>query len=1205
MNVKNRPFLASVEVPPLASMPWYGVVQQQTQTLESSLELDVGEGETNSMDEDYDSQSSQDLEYSSPPRKKFRASTTRGYQIITFRASEPLQPQQSPLSTHPSSKNVCTELSHVDASLPCPSVPTSTCKTLYKLSMTFGPHGFTCWKCHQLVSPKGLLAHIKRKAHKEIQPKDSQAAITHILQSHKIPEGLHYFSHPTELPNAIPGLIPTLAYKCPQCPRWIRSADLPTPKGKCRHAVAHFKEEHGDLTMPDVSEFKGRYIMRPYCEGNTEEGGRARISNLVIVLPENWMPSGVETSRPANARVNRHNVTAAPQESFLLKIGWPQYVRGLGVVHMRYLMELVEIPSQHRVKELMDANPKRAALENGLLVLDGLHVGYLKDANEFLKSCHPSIRKAVTSGSRANYRLIKDKTYTRYRTPIAKTVFMVLREYHISKLKDKLPQERLGSFRVILSKHQRQATKALHGYIMEEELNHDRLLELLHDLLASLVRHKIHGSGKMECPTDQSLCLLSLREDDRFQLANPLTADCAGLQFAFFSIIIHFARLEAKSSSAFRPFEAKSWSSAHDGIPSTTSSLDLQMHGQEAKCDQIMLSDELEDDDTDSETSDTEYGDEEARSVHRIIEREKAAFLTPLPRPDYFTPFDRMKNIWFECRPTAFKESRDFGFIFSADGQSVTVADGDNHRHQLSITDIGREAQKVLQKLEQCIEESLPDEVHHLFHSFHSIASSFCDDLNDSHSVFLQRPNASRLEPIILSVKDGLCKSLWTDPIWTVEDSGTKVLNESAARGWLKFNDEIISLITTAFALTCGIPPRGFQFHTMQYNHCQTSGNLRSLFIIEGLPALGNPAAKQSNKSIQECLWLFPPSLASPFLFYFGVLRPIVIEILLDLQEDISYQETHIFMHTFPKQRRQDDLPHFWSGPDINQALQSHTKALPIRLTCNLLRHLHTAFFRQFFPGLCDPGHDDSLVDLQGQHHWYTGDRHYGKIIGSIPSTLGMSMTEARRYASISQLLQVLYQLSPPDESWCDLLSSTHILPTLKHETLAYSVAQKLVIQEYGILVLGNATASSQSVTGVLQNAPYFHLPTRAGEAIGDGVLIQVLHTLLFGGGIPEKFSRPPPGGYSVVDVATAITLIIHALEEWSTGIHKPIIRSVDMKATEHFNNVRQSAINILEKVRNQWEKEWFILSEVVHTHRVQPQCRAWHVRGLPLVELD
>lgn len=74
----------------------------------------------------------------------------------------------------------------------------------------------------------------------------------------------------------------------------------------------------------------------------------------------------------------------------------------------------------------------------------------------------------------------------------------------------------------------------LHHYIMEEELNNDQLLELLHDLLASLVHHKIHGSDKMEYPTDQSLCLLSLRDNDQFQLANPLTADCSGLQFAFF-----------------------------------------------------------------------------------------------------------------------------------------------------------------------------------------------------------------------------------------------------------------------------------------------------------------------------------------------------------------------------------------------------------------------------------------------------------------------------------------------------------------------------------------------------------------------------------------------------------------------------------------------------------------------------------------------
>jgi hypothetical protein len=195
---------------------------------------------------------------------------------------------------------------------------------------------------------------------------------------------------------------------------------------------------------------------------------------------------------------------------------------------------------------------------------------------------------------------------------------MVLREYHISKLKDKFQQERLGSFRVVLSKLQRQAAKALHHYIMEEELNHDRLLELLHDLLASLVRHKIHGSDKMECPTDQSLCLLSLRDNGQFQLANPLTADCSGLQFAFFSIIIHFARLEARSLSLFQPFEANSWSNVQNGAPSAAGTfLDSEMRMEDASCHLTVLPDELVDDDTDSETSDIEFNDEEARNIHR------------------------------------------------------------------------------------------------------------------------------------------------------------------------------------------------------------------------------------------------------------------------------------------------------------------------------------------------------------------------------------------------------------------------------------------------------------------------------------------------------------------------------------------------------------------------------------------------------------
>jgi len=50
--------------------------------------------------------------------------------------------------------------------------------------------------------------------------------------------------------------------------------------------------------------------------------------------------------------------------------------------------------------------------------------------------------------------------------------------------------------------------------------------------------------------------------------------------------------------------------------------------------------------------------------------------------------------------------------------------------------------------------------------------------------------------------------------------------------------------------------------------------------------------------------------------------------------------------------------------------------------------------------------------------------------------------------------------------------------------------------------------------------------PTKAGEKIGDEVLVQVLHAVLFGEGTPKMFGIPPPGGYTAHDVATAVTLV-------------------------------------------------------------------------------
>lgn len=143
---------------------------------------------------------------------------------------------------------------------------------------------------------------------------------------------------------------------------------------------------------------------------------------------------------------------------------------------------------------------------------------------------------------------------------MTKTLSMLLRAYHFVRINDPSYSNRLGSFSVASSKCQLEATRTLYRYLIsagdksEEEFD-DQSIKLVHELLVSLVHHDIHGTRKMECPTDQSLFLLSLRRSPQgtlqFQTANRLTHDCATLQYWFFTIVTHIARLEADGKDNF------------------------------------------------------------------------------------------------------------------------------------------------------------------------------------------------------------------------------------------------------------------------------------------------------------------------------------------------------------------------------------------------------------------------------------------------------------------------------------------------------------------------------------------------------------------------------------------------------------------------------------------------------------------------------
>ncbi|KAG2346995.1 hypothetical protein BDR05DRAFT_945405 [Suillus weaverae] len=182
------------------------------------------------------------------------------------------------------------------------------------------------------------------------------------------------------------------------------------------------------------------------------------------------------------------------------------------------------------------------------------------------------------------------------------------------------------------------------------------------------------------------------------------------------------------------------------------------------------------------------------------------------------------------------------------------------------------------------------------------------DNLSCWQSIFQQPANQPLLQPLIQMVYDQLM-------------AANKVLDEE---------QNILFLLNTAFHLFYNIAPRPFQLKSFRYDLDPDTGREWNLFIVWGVLALANPAAKQLGAAVQECLWAFPSSLVTPILFYLGILRPAFSKLLGLLCGNAKDYNIYIFVHAIPKHKRAGNL---WNGADINASLQKHTKSLSITLT--------------------------------------------------------------------------------------------------------------------------------------------------------------------------------------------------------------------------------------------------------------------------------
>lgn len=421
------------------------------------------------------------------------------------------------------------------------------------------------------------------------------------------------------------------------------------------------------------------------------------------------------------------------------------------------------------------------------------------------------------------------------------------------------------------------------------------------------------------------------------------------------------------------------------------------------------------------------------------------------------------------------------------DGQGLTLHNPTGPPSCVTFLELGRLAKGSITELNKRIKGCLPADCVDQYLGFPW--ETLSDDLLSDLSVFSQPANAPILKPIQNHLLDALLTQNLTS-------AGT--ISVVKARKWLHHHDCILAAITSAFTLTCGIPPRDFQYQSLQVAHDVTKGYSRSFFIIQRTPALGNPHAKQRGTKFRECLWGVPAVLAPPLLYFLGILKPVFSALLQRANIEHPLFDTYIFVRVIPTTARAStsnaepsraiELNALLSGSAINRILQEHMKGLQVQVTCGFLRNTFTAVCRQFFPWLAQPlgmQTGTSAMDAQGQHQTATSNAHYGRILVT-PRALKIPQERALRYLETSRAIQTLYGLTPPDEElqWTGngSMQQPAFILGRHHESAALMASRALVCQYYG---LGGAGLDAQNrnveaVKTILQSMPYATCPDEA-----------------------------------------------------------------------------------------------------------------------------
>ena len=452
----------------------------------------------------------------------------------------------------------------------------------------------------------------------------------------------------------------------------------------------------------------------------------------------------------------------------------------------------------------------------------------------------------------------------------------------------------------------------------------------------------------------------------------------------------------------------------------------------------------------------------------RYIEQNRKWTRPRIGKDGLSTPYNRMKTIWAKVFYAARSSTGKCRFYYTNDGATVRILCPRKGDQTITMDQLLHWAAFIMSefdhRLDAMLPESfaLPSEPNDIFDNS-AISSSFLDSAECR----------TRLDPIFHKIKLALFAD--NEKRHCLFRNG--ILNKKSVKEYLEKDQSFLAIFAIMFEWLCGNPARSAQAVDLRYR--PYGSDMRNMFLIAGALIVGWPKSKVKRGAfhLQASLWVFPKAKRWRIIFYFGVIREIVVTIVEKMGGSARLLRTHLFVDSLVAAESTEVQPPddntvrkiLWNGTKFNNRLRS-VGPPELNIDDKFLRQLFASLSGKQIPQLTNLHIRNPLANAT--HPLLNEDRNMAQ--SHFQTTFNMSRAIVGGCFAVSQTWQALWGVGLMDKSWKAIFFDQPSCIVDENQVIAMQRARRLVLANY-LLDCPTTDARKDAVTNALHNLIFLH----------------------------------------------------------------------------------------------------------------------------------